>query len=305
MEIVWDMVIIGSGPAGLTAAIYGVRGNVSVLVLEGPEPGGQLLYTQQVENYPGKIDTGYGLINSMKEQAANLGAVFADDIAESVTLNQQSETDIFKIICPKRYIYAKSVIIATGSSAKWLNLPNEEKFKGDYISTCATCDGFTHKGKNVAVVGGGNTAVEDAIYLANMCNKVTLIHRKDTLRAEKIMQKRLFELKNIEFKWNREIIEYIGNERLTALKLKSTNEHQNEEIEVDALFIAIGHTPNTALVSDLLQTDEFGYLPGPQTNIRGLFTAGDIMDKTDKQAITAAGFGCMAARRALHFLYMR
>lgn len=293
-----DIAIIGSGPAGLTAGIYAARGSVKTVLLEGDEPGGQLMYTQSIENFPGKIDTGFGLVDSMKKQAASFGVEFLATHVHSISMKEE----YFVLTCKTGVVAAKAVIVATGSNARWLNLPNEEKFRGNGISTCATCDGFAVRGKTAAIVGGGNTAAEDAIYLSNLCEKVFLIHRRDSLRAEKILQDKLFSLGNIEVLWNEQIEAYLGEEELTGLLLAS-----GRKLPVDGLFVAIGHVPNTAFVKDLLPTDEFGYLKtnGVETKIPGLFAAGDVMDPTDRQAITAAGYGCSAARKALQFLQMK
>lgn len=293
-----DILIIGSGPAGLTAAIYAGRGNMNVVVLEGDEPGGQLMYTSSIENYPGFITTGFGLIEAMKTQALESGA----QILRQTVIKLEKLADGFAIYTKSNEILlSKTVIVATGSNAKWLDVPGHDKFQGKGISTCATCDGFAFKGQDVAVIGGGNTAAEDAIYLAKLCNTVHLIHRRDTMRAEQILQKKLFSLSNVIFHWNKQVKEIVGNEELTGVKLDD-----NTDLTVQGVFVAIGHTPNTAFLNGLLPLNPEGYIDtkSVMTNIDGLYVAGDVMDPVDRQAITSAGYGCMAARRALHFLNM-
>lgn len=310
----YEIAIIGSGPAGLTAGIYAARGNAKTVIIEGDDQGGQLMYTQSIENYPGFVTTGPNLISEMRKQVSESGGTF---IQEHIT--KINHTDNHFILHGKRgSIQAKSVIIATGSNAKWLDVPGASKFQGNGISTCATCDGFAYKNKTVAILGGGNTAVEDAIYLSKLCTKVLLIHRRDTLRAEQILQTRLFALNNIEYHWNNIITSIADTDEFSGVILQNTITQETKVIEIDGLFVAIGHTPNTAFLSDLLPLTADGYInanPLPShlqnqydsiksvhTHIPGLFVAGDVMDPTDRQAITAAGYGCMAARRALHYI---
>ena len=294
------IVIIGSGAAGLTAAIYAARANLNPLVIEGMQPGGQLTITTDVENYPGYADVVQGpwMMEQMRSQALNVGARIINDVVINVDLkrNKKSLTlDSNNIIC------SDTVIIATGAQAKWLGLESESKYNGKGVSACATCDGFFYRNKEVAVIGGGNTAVEEALYLSNICSKVTLIHRRDELRAEKILQKRLFAKGNITVLWNNVVKEIIGNENgVHSLEMKSTNSNKTEIIKVEGVFVAIGHSPSTDPFKGVLELDKEGYIvaqnPGTSTtNIEGVFAAGDCVDKVYRQAVTAAGMGCMAA----------
>ena len=294
------IVIIGSGAAGLTAAIYAARANLNPLVIEGMQPGGQLTITTDVENYPGYADVVQGpwMMEQMRSQALNVGARIINDVVINVDFkrNKKSLTlDSNNIIC------SDTVIIATGAQAKWLGLESESKYNGKGVSACATCDGFFYRNKEVAVIGGGNTAVEEALYLSNICSKVTLIHRRDELRAEKILQKRLFAKDNIIVTWNNVVKEIIGNENgVHSLEMKSTNSNKTEIIKVEGVFVAIGHSPSTDPFKGVLELDKEGYIvaqnPGTSTtNIEGVFAAGDCVDKVYRQAVTAAGMGCMAA----------
>ena len=294
------VVIIGSGAAGLTAAIYAARANLNPLVIEGMQPGGQLTITTDVENYPGYADVVQGpwMMEQMRSQALNVGARIINDVVINVDFkrNKKSLTlDSNNIIC------SDTVIIATGAQAKWLGLESESKYNGKGVSACATCDGFFYRNKEVAVIGGGNTAVEEALYLSNICSKVTLIHRRDELRAEKILQKRLFAKDNITVTWNNVVKEIIGNENgVHSLEMKSTNSNKTEIIKVEGVFVAIGHSPSTDPFKGVLELDKEGYIvaqnPGTSTtNIEGVFAAGDCVDKVYRQAVTAAGMGCMAA----------
>lgn len=295
----FDIAIIGSGPAGYTSALYTSRANKTTCVIKGRQPGGQLMLTHSIENYPGIIDSGFGLMNKMEKQAIQFGTQTISDHVTNIAIHN----NLFTLTCQKTTITAKAVIIATGSTAKWLNLPNEKNIP--QISTCATCDGFAYKNKHVAIIGGGNTAVEDALYLSNLCTHITLIHRRDTLKAEQISQDKLFKLPNISFKWHTQITSYLTDQHnnLTGLTIQSTlNPSSIETLTISGLFIAIGHTPNTDFIKNLVHLTEHGYIPDITTNIPGLFAAGDVMDPIDKQAITAAGYGCIAARRALHYL---
>ena len=295
-----DVLIIGSGPAGYTAAIYAARANLKPHLVSGLEPGGQLTITTDVENYPGFGDVIQGpwLMEQMKEQALKVGTEFHHDIVNSVKFDDKpflAETD------SGIKFNSKTIIIATGAQARWLNLESENKFKGFGISACATCDGFFYRNKEVAVIGGGNTAVEEALYLSNICSKVTLIHRRDELRAEKILQERLFAKENINVIWNNIVSEILGDEKgVNSLEIKDKNSDKTEIIKVEGVFIAIGHSPSTEPFKGVLEMDEEGYIvaqkPGTSiTNIEGVFAAGDCVDKIYRQAVTAAGMGCMAA----------
>ena len=294
------VIIIGSGAAGLTAAIYAARANLKPLVIEGIQPGGQLTITTDVENYPGYADVVQGpwMMEQMRFQAEKVGARIINDIVTSVDFKKQNK--IINLDSGKT-LETQTVIITTGAQAKWLGLKSENDFNGKGVSACATCDGFFYKNKEVAVVGGGNTAVEEALYLSNICSKVTLIHRRDKLRSEKILQKRLFNKDNIKIIWNNVVSEIKGNENgVNAIELSSTVSKRTEIINVDGVFIAIGHSPSTEAFADVLDMDDEGYIiaqkPGTcLTNIDGVFAAGDCVDKVYRQAVTAAGMGCMAA----------
>ena len=294
------VIIIGSGAAGLTAAIYAARANLKPLVIEGIQPGGQLTITTDVENYPGYADVVQGpwMMEQMRLQAEKVGARIISDIVTSVDFKKNNK--IINLDSGKT-LETQTVIITTGAQAKWLGLKSENDFNGKGVSACATCDGFFYKNKEVAVVGGGNTAVEEALYLSNICSKVTLIHRRDELRSEKILQKRLFNKDNIKIIWNNVVSEIKGNENgVNAIELSSTVSKKTEIINVDGVFIAIGHSPSTEAFSGVLDMDDEGYIialkPGTcLTNIDGVFAAGDCVDKVYRQAVTAAGMGCMAA----------
>ena len=294
------VVIIGSGAAGLTAAIYAARANLNPLVIEGIQPGGQLTITTDVENYPGYADVVQGpwMMEQMRSQALNVGARIINDVVISVDFNRDKKSitlDSNKILC------SDTVIIATGAQAKWLGLESENKYNGKGVSACATCDGFFYRNKQVAVIGGGNTAVEEALYLSNICSKVTLIHRRDELRSEKILQKRLFAKNNVNVIWNNVVNEIKGDENgVHSLEIVSTNSNKTEIIKVEGVFVAIGHNPSTDPFQGVLEMDKEGYIvaqnPGTSiTNIEGVFAAGDCVDKVYRQAVTAAGMGCMAA----------
>ena len=294
------VIIIGSGAAGLTAAIYAARANLNPIVIEGIQPGGQLTITTDVENYPGYADVVQGpwMMEQMRSQAINVGARIINDIVVKIDLNKNEK---IVILDSNKTLTADTIIIATGAQAKWLGLESENKYNGRGVSACATCDGFFYRNKEVAVVGGGNTAVEEALYLSNICTKVNLIHRRDALRSEKILQDRLFSKKNINIIWNNEVSEVLGDENgVNALKLISTKKNKTEIIKVDGVFIAIGHSPSTKPFEDVLEMDNEGYIiaqkPGTTiTNLDGVFAAGDCVDKIYRQAVTAAGMGCMAA----------
>ncbi len=303
-----NVLIIGSGPAGYSAAIYAARANLQPILVSGMQPGGQLTITTDVENYPGFADVIQGpwLMEQMQKQAEHVGTKIIHDHIAEVDFSKQpfiakgESGDVYE---------GGSVIIATGAQAKWLGLPSEAKFQGFGVSGCATCDGFFFKGKDVIVVGGGNTAVEEALYLTKHARKVTVVHRRDSFRAEKILQDRLFKHPNIEVIWDSALEEVVGTEEplsVTGAKLKNTKTGQISERKVDGIFIAIGHKPNTDIFQGKIDMDKEGYIltkPGTvNTNIPGVFAAGDVQDKTYRQAVTAAGTGCMAALDAARFL---
>ena len=301
------VVIIGSGAAGLTAAIYAARANLNPLVIEGIQPGGQLTITTDVENYPGYADVVQGpwMMEQMKLQAIKVGARIISDIVTKVDFNN----DIKNIILDsKKTFECETVIITTGAQAKWLGLESENQFNGKGVSACATCDGFFYRNKEVAVIGGGNTAVEEALYLSNICSKVTLVHRRDKLRSEQILQKRLFAKENIEIVWDSVVSQIKGDENgVNALELLSTNSNEKKLIKLDGVFIAIGHVPSTEPFKNSIDMDNEGYIiakkPGTSfTNVDGVFAAGDCVDKIYRQAVTAAGMGCMAALDAEKWL---
>jgi len=294
------VIIIGSGAAGLTAAIYTARANLNPIVIEGIQPGGQLTITTDVENYPGYADVVQGpwMMEQMRSQAIKVGARIINDIVVKIDFKKNKKV---VVLDSNKSLTADTIIIATGAQAKWLGLESENKYNGRGVSACATCDGFFYRNKEVAVVGGGNTAVEEALYLSNICSKVTLIHRRDELRSEKILQDRLFSKKNINIIWNNEVNEILGDENgVNALKLISTKQNKTDIIKVEGVFIAIGHSPSTKAFKDVLEMDNEGYIiaqkPGTTiTNLDGVFAAGDCVDKIYRQAVTAAGMGCMAA----------
>ena len=294
------VVIIGSGAAGLTAAIYAARANLTPLVVEGIQPGGQLTITTDVENYPGYADVVQGpwMMEQMRSQALNVGARIINDVVVNVDFKKDNKTISLD---SNNVLSTNTVIIATGAQAKWLGLDSESKFNGKGVSACATCDGFFYRNKEVAVIGGGNTAVEEALYLSNICSKVTLVHRRDELRAEKILQKRLFAKENINIIWSNIVSEILGDENgVNSLEIKAKNSDKTEIIKVEGVFIAIGHSPSTEPFKGVLEMDQEGYIiaqkPGTSiTNIEGVFAAGDCVDKIYRQAVTAAGMGCMAA----------
>ena len=301
------MLILGSGPAGLSAAIYGARAGLAPIVVQGIQPGGQLTTTTDVENYPGFRDVIQGpwLMEQMQAQAEHVGTRMVWDSIVEVDLSRRP----FRLIGDGGTIYSGDVlVIATGAQAKWLNLPSEEHLKGKGVSACATCDGFFYRGKKVAVIGGGNTAVEEALYMTNHSHDVTLIHRRDSLRAEKILQERLFAHPNIKILWNREVTKFVagGNpEGLVGLDLRDTRTGATERLDVDGGFVAIGHSPSTELFGGQLELDD-GYIKvetgSTRTSIPGVFACGDVMDKIYRQAVTAAGTGCMAALDSEKFL---
>jgi thioredoxin reductase (NADPH) len=302
------VLIIGSGPAGYTAAIYAARANLQPILVQGLQPGGQMTITTDVENYPGFADVIQGpwLMDQMQAQAAHVGTRICTDIVTSVDLSRRpfrAEGD-----SGDSYI-GDTLIIATGAQARWLGLASEQKFRGGGVSACATCDGFFFRGKEVCIVGGGNTAVEEAIFLTHHATKVTLIHRRDRLRAEKIMQDRLFGNPKIELVWDSTVEEVLGEGEpavVTGVKLRNVKTGAFSEIKCDGLFVAIGHTPATQLFKDQLELDPEGYIQtrpdSTATAIPGVFAAGDVKDRIFRQAVTAAGMGCMAALEADRFL---
>jgi thioredoxin reductase (NADPH) len=298
------VLIIGSGPAGYTAAIYAARANLSPILVQGIQPGGQLTITTEVENYPGFAEAIQGpwLMEQFEGQAKNVGTEIISDYITEVDLSKRPF--VAKGDSGDEYV-GDTLIIATGAQARWLGLKGEQEFQGFGVSACATCDGFFYRNRDVVVVGGGNSAVEEAIFLTNFANKVTLIHRRDTLRAEKIMQDRMFKNPKIEYRWNSVIDEIVGGDDpkgVTAVKLKDTQTGEISELPTDGVFIAIGHDPATGLFKGQLEMDDEGYLitapDSTATSIKGVFAAGDVKDKTYRQAITAAGMGCMAALEA-------
>lgn len=302
------VVIIGSGPAGYTAAIYAARAMRKPLLIAGIQPGGQLTITTDVENYPGFADVIQGpwLMEQMKAQALHVGTEIIEDHIMDVDFSKRP----FTLTGDGGEIYtADTVIIATGASAKWLGLESEKKFQGFGVSACATCDGFFYRNKAVAVIGGGNTAVEEALYLTNFASKVTLVHRRDELRAERVLQERLLHHPKVEVIWNAALDEVLGTEEplgVTGARLHDTKTGAKRDIAVDGVFIAIGHEPATTLFKGKVAMKDNGYLivePGStKTNIPGVFAAGDVADETFRQAVTAAGLGCMAALEAERFI---
>lgn len=297
------LLIIGSGPAGLTAAIYAARASLAPIVLEGPDPGGQLMWTTEVENFPGfaKGIMGPELMTTMREQAKNFGAELRTESAVNVDFSSKP----FTVTTDKDEIQAEAVIIATGASAMWLNIPNEQRLRGKGVSACATCDGFFFKGKEIAVVGGGDSAMEEAIYLTKFSPKVHVLVRTEKLRASDIMAKRAQANEKIEFHYNVQVADVLGEATVTGLQLKSTDGTLSE-LSVQGLFLAIGHKPNTDIFKDQLPLDKKGYLvihDQVMSDIPGVFIAGDVSDYRYRQAITAAGWGCMAALEAERFLH--
>ena len=302
------MLILGSGPAGLSAAIYGARAGMAPIVVQGIQPGGQLTTTTDVENYPGfrEVIQGPWLMEEMQAQAEHVGAQMMWDTIVEVDLSQRP----FRLVGDGGHVYlGDTLVIATGAQAKWLGLESEQKLRGQGVSACATCDGFFFRGKKVAVIGGGNTAVEEALYLTNHSHDVTLIHRRESLRAEKILQERLFKHHGIKVMWNTEVEEFVGGEGnagLVALNLKDTQTGETSTLDVHGGFVAIGHHPATELFQGHLKLDADHYIevePGTtRTSVPGVFACGDVMDKIYRQAITAAGTGCMAALDAERYL---
>ncbi|MGH6949113.1 MAG: thioredoxin-disulfide reductase [Kiloniellales bacterium] len=303
------VLIIGSGAAGLTAAIYAARAGMKPVVVEGIQPGGQMTITTDVENYPGFADVIQGpwLMEQMKLQAQHVGTEIVSDIVVEIDLSRRP----FRATGDSGTRYsADAVIVATGAQARWLGLPSEKHYGGRGVSACATCDGFFYRGKKVAVVGGGNSAVEEALYLANLCEKVTLIHRRDALRAEKIGQERLFANPKVEVIWDSTAEEILGGpgpmDGVTGLRIRNVKTGKTSELALDGVFVAIGHDPATGIFRGKLKMDSEGYIlakpNSTETDVAGVFAAGDCVDKVYRQAVTAAGLGCMAALQAEKFL---
>jgi thioredoxin reductase (NADPH) len=305
------VVIIGSGPAGYTAAVYAARAMLDPILIQGIEPGGQLTVTTDVENYPGFADVIQGpwLMEQMAKQAAHVGTKLVADHVNAIDLKRRP----FRIECDSGDIYvADALILATGAKARWLDLPSEQKFRGYGVSACATCDGFFYRGKEVLVIGGGNTAVEEALFLTNFAARVTLVHRRDHLRAEKILQDRLFKNPKIEVVWDTVLDDIGGKEsprKVTHARLKNVKTGAVSERPVDGIFIAIGHAPATELVAGQVEMKPAGYIKtaahSTATSVPGLFAAGDVADDVYRQAVTAAGLGCMAALEAERFIAAR
>ncbi len=300
-----NVIIIGSGPAGYTAAIYAARANLKPILVSGFQPGGQLTITTDVENYPGYEDPIQGpwLMEQMQKQAAHVGTEIINSQVTEVFLKEK----IKKLNLDNgTTLNSKTVIISTGAQARWLGLENEDKFQGHGLSACATCDGFFFKDKEVAVIGGGNSAAEEALFLTKFATKVYLVHRRDKLRAEKILQDRLKQNSKIEFIWNSEVAKFNGNDDLESIDLLNKQENKISNLKIDGVFIAIGHDPATQLFKGQLKMDEGGYIitdpDSTKTSIEGVFAAGDVKDKIYRQAVTAAGMGCMAALEVEKYL---
>jgi thioredoxin reductase (NADPH) len=298
-----QVVIVGSGPAGLTAAVYAARANLAPLVIEGFEAGGQLMLTTDVENYPGFVDgiMGPELMEQMRKQAARFGTEYLAENATSVDLSKSP----FEIVAGDRSVRAGTVIIATGAEAKMLDVPGERRLLGHGVSTCATCDGFFFRDQELVVVGGGDSAVEEALFLTKFASKLTVVHRRDTLRASKILQERAFSNPKIEFRWDSVVTEVLGDGKLEGVALANAKTGEASKLEASGLFVAIGHLPNTSLFEGQLELND-GYIvtqPGDtQTSVPGVFAAGDVVDFKYRQAVTAAGMGCMAAIDAERYL---
>ncbi len=308
MNITTKVLIIGSGPAGLSAAIYAARASLNPILINGIQPGGQLTITTDVENYPGFAESVQGpwLMEQMRMQAKNVGTKIVNDYVEQVDLSQRP----FKVSTGSGTEYeAESIIICTGAEARWLGIPTEQEFIGFGVSACATCDGLFFQNQEVVVVGGGNSAVEEALYLTNHASKVTIVHRRDSFRAEKILQERLFKNPKISVIWDHVIEEIVGNDKpksVAGVKIQNVRTQETSLVNCSGVFVAIGHKPNTALFAGQVTMDSDNYIittPGStKTNIDGVFAAGDVQDKIYRQAITAAGTGCIAALEAEKFL---
>ncbi|MBV8252501.1 MAG: thioredoxin-disulfide reductase [Chitinophaga sp.] len=299
------LLIIGSGPAGYTAAIYAARANLKPVLYQGIQPGGQLTITTEVENYPGYPEgiQGPEMMVDFEKQATRMGADIRYGLATSVDFSQQP----YKVIIDEeKEITADAVIIATGASAKWLGIPSEQRLNGSGVSACAVCDGFFFRGKEVAIVGAGDTAAEEALYLSKMCSTVHMLVRRDEMRASKVMQDRVLKTSNIIVYWNSETDEVLGENKVEAIRIRNNKTGDLKEVPVSAFFVAIGHQPNSAIFKDYLELDEQDYIvtvPGTsRTNVEGVFACGDVQDKIYRQAVTAAGSGCMAALDAERYL---
>ena len=302
------MIIVGSGPAGYTAAVYAARAMLKPMLISGFEPGGQLMITTDVENYPGFADPIQGpwLMEQMRAQAEHVGTQMVSDHIVTADLSRRP----FMLTGDSGQVYtADTLVIATGAKARWLGLPSEEKFKGYGVSACATCDGFFYRGKDVVVIGGGNSAVEEALYLSQLASHVTVVHRRDTFRAERILQDRLFAAANVEVIWNHALDEIVGTDQplgVTGVRLKSTQTGDVRELATHGVFVAIGHSPATELFHDQVRLKANGYIEvapnSTATNVPGVFAAGDVTDDIWRQAVTAAGMGCMAALEADRWL---
>jgi thioredoxin reductase (NADPH) len=300
----YKVVILGSGPAGLTAAIYTARADLEPVLVEGADAGGQLMITTEVENYPGFEEgiTGPDLMAVMKKQAARFGTQFVAGDATGVDLSKRP----FTVETSEGTLKAQALIMATGAQAKWLGLENEQRLRGHGVSACATCDGFFFRGKVIYVVGGGDSAMEEATFLTKFASKVYIVHRRDELRASKIMQARALENPKIEVLWSTVVTDVLGDEHMTGLRLKDVKTDAEREVEADGLFLAVGHKPNTDLVAGQVELEGPGYIkpagPGTMTSVEGVFAAGDVADHTYRQAVTAAGMGCQAALDAERWL---
>lgn len=297
------LIIIGSGPAGLTAAIYAARGNLNPLVISGREAGGQLMLTTDVDDFPGFPEgiQGPDLMANMRKQAERFGTRFINEDVLSVDFSQKPLT----IKTETKTLQALTVILATGASAMWLNLPSEQRLRGKGVSACAVCDGFFFKDKNVAVVGGGDTAMREANHLSKLCRRVTIIHRRDKLRAQAALQSLVKSKPNVKFVWNSTVEEVLGQDKVTGVKLKNTQTGEISDLSIDGLFVAIGHKPNTDFLKGQIELDEKGYVVvenETHTKVPGVFVAGDVADYHYRQAVTAAGMGCKAAFDAEEYL---
>lgn len=299
-----NVVIIGGGPAGLTAALYTSRAQLSPILIEGPEPGGQLTTTTEVENFPGFSDgiLGPDLINNIHKQAEKFGTRYKSGVVTKV----EKQDNLITINVDNEIIKTRSIIISTGASAKLLGLESEKLLMGRGLSTCATCDGFFYRDQEIAVIGGGDSACEEAFFLTRFASKVYLIHRRDSFKASKAMQEKVFQNDKIEIVYNSIVEDFLGTDKLESIKIKNVLDDSTSELTVSGAFVAIGHTPNTELIKDLVECDENGYIitnsPSSKTNSEGIFACGDVQDTTYKQAITAAGSGCVAALDAEHYL---
>jgi len=302
-EAIKKLIILGSGPAGLTAAIYSARAGLKPLVVEGMMPGGQPMGTSMVENFPGFPEgiAGPEMVSRMRKQAERFGAKFIVGKVGKVNIKKKP----FAIFVGKRGYRAEALIVATGADPRWLEVPGEEEMRGRGVSTCATCDGFFYKDKVVIVIGGGDSALEEAIFLTHFAKKVIVVHRRDKLRASKFLQKKALEEKKIEFYWNKKVEEVLGRKKLKGVVLRDTQTGETSELICDGIFIAIGHNPNTQIFKNQLDLDQKGYIKvsrSVETSVPGVFVAGDVADPQYKQAITAAASGCMAAMSAEEFL---